>query len=157
MPLACTDAAGGVIGNQLFIAGGIGREEDEYPILSTLQIYDFTTRTWRMGAPLPYGHYGGYGIVVIDTKLYLVSQRVFGVTETLVYDVQSNTWTEQQGPPYQDLRSQCINVFAHNDRIVTVNANGVAFQRGSGSDHWSPFDFDLPEKTYGAAGSIVFG
>ena len=157
MPFACTDAAGGVLGNQLFIAGGIGREEDEYPILSTLQIYDFTTRTWRMGAPLPYGHYGGYGIVVIDTKLYLVSQRVFGVTETLVYDVQSNTWTEQQGPPYQDLRSQCINAFAHNGRIVTVNANGVAFQRGSGSDHWSPFDFDLPEKTYGAAGSIVFG
>ena len=44
MPFACTDAAGGVLGNQLFIAGGIGREEDEYPILSTLQIYDFTTR-----------------------------------------------------------------------------------------------------------------
>ena len=153
MPHPCMAAASGIIGNELFIAGGLG-VGNEY--LSTLQIYDFTTRMWRLGVPLPHSTRCASGVVT-DGKLYLVESKYSVFQSMMVYDVQSNTWTEQQGPPYQDLPSQCINAFAHNGRIVTVNANGVAFQRGSGSDHWSPFDFDLPEKTYGAAGSIVFG
>ena len=50
MPRACANAASGVIGNQLFVAGGRGVNNEH---LSTLQIYDFTTRMWRLGEPLP--------------------------------------------------------------------------------------------------------
>ena len=162
MPLACTDAAGGVIGNQLFIAGGIGREEDEYPILSTLQIYDFTTRTWRMGAPLPYGHCGAYGIVLDDGKsLYLVPSRVSTVQRTLVYDVQSNTWSEQEqyeDPPYEPGHN-VMHAFAHEGRIVAARDSGWAYHRasGTGSD-WSRFDLDVePGIINGVAGSVLLG
>ena len=55
MPYACALAISGVIGNELFVAGGIGNNFD----LSTLQIYDFTLRTWRLGAPLPHTQWGG--------------------------------------------------------------------------------------------------
>ena len=48
MPHACVWAGSGVIGNELFIAGGTGISE-----LNTLQIYDIAARTWRLGAPLP--------------------------------------------------------------------------------------------------------
>ena len=155
MPHACANAASGVIGNELFIAGGIG-SGDEY--LSTLQIYDFTARTWRLGAPLPHTLYGGYGIVVGDGKLYLVSSRLSEVQYVLMYDVQSNTWTEQSLPPLEG--GNLMHAFAHNGRIVAVNTNCTAYHRGTGSDpDWHPFDPDVTRGAfYGAlAGSVLLG
>ena len=155
MPFACTDAAGGVIGNQLFIAGGIGREEDEYPILSTLQIYDFTTRMWRLGEPLPQAKNCGCGVVT-DGKLYLVESKYSVFQSMMVYDVQSNTWTEQQGPPNQD--RIMMNAFSHNGRIVAVNMNRTAFQCGSGDPDWPRFELDVvPGIIEGVAGSVILG
>ena len=132
MPYACALAISGVIGNELFVAGGIGNNFD----LSTLQIYDFTTQTWRMGAPLPHTQCGECGVVVDDGS-YILSLDPAGTRRMLVYDVQSNTWTEQQGPPAG--RTLVINAFAHNGRIVALNEAGSAFQRGTGSDR-SRFD-----------------
>ena len=157
MPHASTMAASGVIGNELFIAGGRGVGNQRY--LSTLQIYDFTTRTWRLGAPLPHALRGACGVVV-DGKLYLVSTRLSVRRSTLVYDVQSNTWDQQIPPPYapaEDLHA--MYAFTHNGRIVVVYANGTAFHRGSGSDpDWYPFDLGVTSgPDHGVAGSIILG
>ena len=95
MPHVTAIPASGVVGNELFIAGG--RDKWHQP-QSTLQIYNFTTRTWRLGAALPRAQDNACGIVVGDGKLYLVSLKYSSCL--MVYDVQSNTWTELPGPPY---------------------------------------------------------
>ena len=153
MPHACAFATSGVIGNELFIAGGRGAGDRP---LSTLQIYDFTTRMWRLGPTLPHAVYGAWGVVVGDGKLYLV-RRPGSVFHMLVYDVQSNTWSNQLKPPYQGAGVNVTYAFAHKGRIVAVHTNGCAFQRGVGSD-WSEFDLDMaPGITRGVAASILFG
>ena len=150
MPYACALAISGVIGNELFVAGGIGNNFD----LSTLQIYDFTARTWRLGAPLPHTQWGECGVVVDDGKLYLV--RIPGTTRRMmVYDVQSNTWTDLVRPPWQEC--YVMHAFAHNGRIVVVYANGTAFHRGTGSE-WSRFDLaDVRAGENAVAGSVILG
>ncbi len=174
MPHACANAASGVIGNELFIAGGLG-VGNEY--LSTLQIYDFTARTWRLGVPLPQATHSGCGVVT-DGKLYLVESKYSVFQSMMVYDVQSNTWTEQQGPPNQNAHGApppqqgyggggygappphriMMNAFAHNGRVVTVNMNRTAFQRGSGDPDWSRFELDVvPGIIEGVAGSVILG
>ena len=157
MPHACANAASGVIGNELFVAGG---RSVAYEDISTLQIYDFTARTWRLGAPLPHALYGGYGIVLGDGKLYLVSSSLSEVQCMLMYDVQSNTWDQQIPPPYapaEDLHA--MYAFTHNGRIVVVYANGTAFHRGTGSDpDWYPFDLGVTSgPDNGVSGSVILG
>ena len=92
MPHACVWAASGVIGNELFIAGGTGISE-----LNTLQIYDIAARTWRLGAPLPIQIPGSKQPrgVVVDGKLFVFTRRV---QRTLVYDPLYNMWTEEACP-----------------------------------------------------------
>ena len=158
MPRACVYAASGVIGNQLFIAGGIGHEEDEadeYPKLTTLQIYDFTARTWHLGPPLPKAVQSAYGLVV-DNKLYVFSS----IEDSFqVYDVQSNTWTEQIPPPCDFGRA--THAFAHKGSIVAVYSSGSVYQGETGSDqnNWSRIHLDVaPGAVYGAlAGSVLLG
>ena len=155
MPVACAMAASGVIGNELFVAGG----DDGNGNLSTLQIYDLTTKLWRLGAPLPHALRGACGVVV-DGKLYLVSTRVSNVRSTLVYDVQSNTWDQQIPPPYEGHDVHVMHAFTHNGRIVAVNSSGSAFHRGTGSglDYWSRFDLNVTSGVdHGVAGSVVLG
>ena len=171
MPHACSLAASGIIGNELFVAGGrvwhtvngVGHSED----LSTLQIYDFTTRTWRLGAPLPRRRCGACGIVV-DGKLYLVSSKLSdlyydGQSSTMVYDVQSNTWTELPDPPLSRFGACTLHAFAHNGRIVAFNQSGSAFQLGTHGG-WYRFDLDVAPailQSYigrnGVAGSVILG
>ena len=74
----------------------------------------------------------------------------------MVYDVQSNTWTEQQGPPYERTAG-VFSAFAHNDRIVALNEAGSAFQRGTDSG-WSRFDLaDVGAGENALAGSVLLG
>ena len=165
MPHACARAASGVIGNELFIAGGRGVGTED---LSTLQIYDITARSWRLGAALPRTECGAWGIVG-DGKLYLVSRPGQGQTRSiLVYDVQSNTWRvdipHPHGdipPPYGQPRG-AMHAFAHKGRIVVVKTSSRASHRGPGSDvsdaNWYPFDLDMaPGVDHGVAGSVLLG
>ena len=159
MPQASSIAASGVIGNELFVAGG----RDDGNNISTLQIYDITARTWRLGAPLPRALYGAWGVVVGDGKLYVVSSRLSEVQCMLMYDVQSNTWTEQSLPP-QESGAQyggLMYAFAHKGSIVVMYSSGLVFHRGTGSDpnNWSLFNLDVAsDAVYGAlAGSVLLG
>ena len=184
MPHACAYAASGVIGNQLFIAGGLtvhnlNALSQSNRALSTLQIYDFAARTWREGAELPHAHvmYGACGIVVGDGKLYLVSTKTHNMQ---VYDVQSNTWTGLGAPPFGLLDTSCLamHAFAHEGRIVVVNARGEALDRrpGTGTEipgymvpapRWHQFDLDMvlgifhgrfeSSNFYGVAESVILG
>ena len=153
MPHASRMAASGVIGNELFVAGGYGVDN---LALSTLQIYDISARTWRLGAPLPHALYGGPGIV-LDGKLYLVP-RPGTMRSMFVYDVQSNTWSNQPKPACRGAVVDVKYAFAHKGRIVAVNSTGSALQLGTGSD-WSRFDLDVGPAILhtGYEGSAVAG
>ena len=137
MPHACANAASGVIGNELFIAGG-AREghapygADNAVATRTLQIYDITTRTWRFGALVPYLCYWTKGVVV-DDKLF-----VFGTADPrhgmLAYDPQSDTWSEEAVPFNGIVEHAC----AHKGRVVVFLRNSMAFERGA-DGAWSRF------------------
>ena len=125
---ACVWAASGVIGSELFIADGEG--------LTTLQIYDIATRTWRVGAPPQGWSNPGSGArktkgVVVDGKLFLFSSRL---ESPLVYDPQSNTWSEEAVPEIHG--SSVLHACAHEGRVVVFLWNGKAFERAAGGS-WS--------------------
>ena len=125
MPYAPMCAASGVIGNQLFIAGGMLRCTDK-----TLQIYDIATRTWRLGAPLPQRSSTAHHIV-LDGKLHLI-ELIF----TLVYDPQSDTWTEETVPPSFEY---LVHACAHDGRILAFLDNGTVLARATDGS-WSPYE-----------------
>ena len=159
MPHACANAASGVIGNELFIAGG-AREghapygADNAVATRTLQIYDITTRTWRFGALLPYQCYWETGVVV-DEKLF-----VFRTADPrhgmLAYDPQSDTWSEEAVPFVGIVEHAC----AHTGRVVVFLRNGTAFERAA-DGAWSPFSYGLREEDsryeYATSGSVLLG
>ena len=132
MPHACRMAASGVIGNELFIAGG----DNVSSQLRVVQIYDIATRTWRVGAPPQGWSNPGSGArktkgVVVDGKLFLFSSRL---QSPLVYDPQSNTWTEEAVPEIHG--TSVLHACAHEGRVVVVLWNGEAFERAADGS-WS--------------------
>ena len=154
MPHACAWATSGVIGNELFVAGG--RYDGNN--LSTLQIYDMTARTWRLGAPLPHALSGAYGIVV-HGKLYLVSSRWSTgggrwLVRWLVYDVQSNTWTEQTPRPNRLASDGAMHAFVDNDLIVSVHRHNLTFYHGTWN---SGLGLGTPGIAHGVGGSVILG
>ena len=133
MPRVCCYGASGVIGNELFIASGMSGSES-----NTLQIYDTAARTWRLGAPIPVVHTLGSGSgarkpkgVVVDGKLFLFSSRL---QSPLVYEPQSNTWTEEAVPEIHG--TSVLHACAHEGRVVVVLWNGEAFERAADGS-WS--------------------
>ena len=127
MPHAATMAASGIIGNQLFVAGGYQ--------LRTLQVYDIATRTWSLRAQLPEARaYGTHG-VVLDGKLFLIHQHF----RTLVYDPQADTWTmETYDTPWNwDGNEHQFHACVHKGHIVVFVADGSAFRRAADGSWFS--------------------
>ena len=122
-------AASGVIGNELFIAGGYDMQQGHLRMLQILQVYDIATRTWRVGAPPPENPGIANGVVA-DGKLFLIRSP----ESTLVYDPQSNTWSEEAVPEIHG--SSVWHACAHEGRVVVFLWNGKAFERAAGGS-WS--------------------
>ena len=115
MPHAMMPHASGIIGNRLFIAGGMGswQSDPEGMLRNALLIYDIPTRTWQFGPPLPVEDHSDMPLhaVVVDGKLFVL----FGDRSTLVYDPHSESWTEEAAPPNRDIYAHsCV----HNGRLV---------------------------------------
>ena len=162
MPRVCCYGASGVIGNELFIAGGFNFSRGD---LATLQIYDIAARTWRLGPPLPdeLTRSGTQQLqcVVLDGKLFVVPSRGESI---LVYEPESNSWAEEPGFPGYPEMGRTVRAFAHGGRLVVFQRNGAAFWRTSDGVTWLrhvPAD-PLPEElgqshSYLAAGSLLLG
>ena len=139
----CVWAASGVIGSELFIVQGEG--------VTTLQIYDIATRTWRVGAPPPENLGIAIGVVA-DGKLFLIRSP----QSTLVYDPQSTTWTEE-APPSGD--ESVLHACAHEGRVFAFRRDGAAYSRATDGS-WSlctrAMDRENPPSTC-VSGSVLLG
>ena len=122
LPFGCCDASSGIIGDQLLIAGGDGT-------YTTLQIFDFTTGSWRVGPPLPQGLYNTPS-VVSEEKLFLLAQNII-----MIYDPRSDAWTQERLPFYGIWECACV----HNGRIIAFLHNGSAYERDPGGSSWSAY------------------
>ena len=153
MPHACTWAASGVIGNQLFIAGGDDATEQGSP---TLQIYDIASRTWRMGASLPDSRASYSMGYVVDGKLCVMN--VYGAGKPVfVYDPQSNTWTEEAPAPSALSRARFACV--HDGRLVVYQENGTVVARATDGS-WFPYAHVEPQRSWSyksVSGSVLLG
>ena len=162
MPEVCCYGASGVIGNELFIAGGFNFSAGD---LTTLQIYDIAARTWRLGPPLPdertrSGTSQLHG-VVLDGKLFVVPSRG---EPMMVYEPESNSWTEEPEFPGYPEMGRIVHAFAHGGRLVVFPENGAAFWRTSDGVTWlrhvpaDPLPGELGQShSCLAAGSLLLG
>ena len=163
MPYSCMCQASGVIGNQLFIAGGCGSGAT---YAHRLQIYDTAARTWRLGAPLPVS-FSSTTAVVLDGKFHVFFVSMPGLYGSmLVYDPQSNTWTEETVPwPSHDfgtLERRVINACTHNGRIIVFLNRGDAAHARAADGSWSLYELAdrLQSEAYWgsyALGSVIIG
>jgi hypothetical protein len=117
-----------VIGGKLYVAGGslavtIGGPTGQS---DALQIYDFQTKTWSFGPPLPHPQLdNGASGCAHGSKLYVVG----GIRELLedstldvvIYDVTTETWTE--GPPLPAPRLMHTTL-VYQGRVVVIGGGG---------------------------------
>jgi N-acetylneuraminic acid mutarotase len=109
--------AGGVLGGQFYVAGGL---DDRGLGTANLDAYDPATNTWRARAPLPTA---GPAIgTVLGSKLFVIvgfgSER-----RAYAYDPATNTWKARAAPTWD------------HAAVVRVTLDGVAHLLAVGGQH----------------------
>jgi Kelch motif len=74
MRLARGAAAGAVVGDRLYVAGGTTEYGNENRPVASLEIYDFSSRRWLPGPAMPTPRHH-FGVGVIDGRLYFAGGR----------------------------------------------------------------------------------
>jgi hypothetical protein len=74
MRVARGAAAGAVVGDRLYVAGGTTRFGNENEPIPSFEIYDFDRRHWSRGPDMPTPRHH-FGIGVVDGKLYFAGGR----------------------------------------------------------------------------------
>jgi len=101
----------------------------------TLQIYNFTTKTWRSGAAPPYRCDYAKGVVVAGKLFVVTNGRMLPV-----YDPQSNAWNGRlRILPIYDNNPGVTSVCAHNGRFVVLSA-GTALELANDGYEWSDYE-----------------
>jgi len=159
LPVGCNCASSGVIGDLLLIAGGSGEARGK------LQIFDFTTGQWRMGPLVPDVCRDNVPGLVLEDKLFMPPGSFSQSQGMLIYDPQSDAWTEEPLPFDGTFGSACACV--HYGRIILFHHNGSAYERAPDGS-WSAYScthehardaLEGPEKGWGTTRveSILLG
>ena len=67
-------AAGAVVGDRLYIAGGTTRFGNENEPIDSLEIYDFDSHRWLRGPPMPTPRHH-FGVGLVDGRLFFAGGR----------------------------------------------------------------------------------
>ena len=128
MPSAVSNFVGGVIGNKLYVAGGL-RWVGGWRIASDeLQVFDFETRTWSLGPDLPGPRYYGAGCVC-DGRLYVVGGKdeTRNLTRTVIVfspegkDGYVAGWSQVKSLPEFRYYHSCCN---YKGKLVVFGGEG---------------------------------
>ena len=99
----------------------------------------------------------------IDGKLFVISTVVDSSKDLLVYDPQSNSWTEEAPPPTVTNPDDGVNVWitvnsacAHKNRLVVFLSSGRAFERANDGS-WSPLEFAAALSDDDLVESVILG
>ena len=92
-----------------------------------------------MGAALPQPRPRAIGVVA-DGKLFVIDNRWGSSKDLLVYDPESNTWTEAPRPPVANPDDeQVTSACAHKGRLVVLLSDGTACERANDGS-WYPYE-----------------
>jgi N-acetylneuraminic acid mutarotase len=162
-PDAVGEAGYGVIGDKLYVTGGIGGSwATGFTLVTTTQVYDFATNTWSQAAADPYTISGTDA--VLDGKLYQIGGLSTQTRETSdivsVYDPSTNTWSEAASYPIGVILQACgaiagtLYCAGGNNASSAVTADAYAYTPGDTS--WHQIE-SLPISLASAAFSVANG
>lgn len=114
-PTPVTDVGGVLIGEEIYIPGGLGA--DGSPV-DVLEIYDPRHNTWSTGAPLP-EPLSAYAIADFEGKLYLFGgwDGKNAVGDVWVYDPAEDVWESGVSSAVTFSHARAVSM---TDRIVVV-------------------------------------
>lgn len=123
-PYPVSNFAAGVIGSSLYVAGGLCWGSNGWRMPSdTLQVFDFGTRTWSLGPPMPAARYYGAGCACLG-KLYIVGGKDASrqlTREVYVFDAASGEWSRGLKLPFDRYYHSCIE---HRGKLVVFGGEG---------------------------------
>jgi N-acetylneuraminic acid mutarotase len=156
------------IGDKLYMVDGGAQPynvDDPPPPLPRLEIFDFQTRTWSLGAPPPVG-VNHTGAAVVGGKIYLAGGRLADEASSDVfaeYDPASDRWQRLPGLPEGKISS--LGVVAAEGRVVIFGGDDeknwedgdgfvspTAWAYDPGTERWSRLpDLQVERHAFAAA------
>jgi N-acetylneuraminic acid mutarotase len=161
-PVAVAEPGYGVIGDKLYVTGGVGGTWSSLSIVTETQVYDMATGTWSTAAANPYA-IGGTD-VVLDGELYQIgglSLATFEDSDVVsVYDPSVGTWSEVASYPVGVSAVSCGasdgTLYCAGGDNESGTALTAAYDYTPGSTGWQPID-SLPLGLAGSAFSVADG
>ena len=169
LPTAVVSPGYGVIGSRLFVVGGVCTDDEAHAehygggrmshYTARLQIFDITTRTWSLGAPLDALRdrlEEPQSAAVFHGRLYVFCRRVLGSGSDAViracpihaycFDPRSNSWSELPALPVGSgtLLAACV----HDGRLVVVRtlSGGVSGFPAHEADRPAGFHYEWDDR-----------
>jgi len=89
-PIAVTDATAGLVGEKIFVPGGL--DANNHPV-SALEVYNPRTDSWEEASPLPVA-LSGYALVPFEGKLFIFGGKTGQgySAQVFMYDPASDAW-----------------------------------------------------------------
>lgn len=158
-PLAVYSAAAALLGERLYIPGGMLASGQ---MVDTLEVYDLRRDRWEHAAPLP-EPLAEYALTAFEGRLYLFGGRTNGAISdrVYVYDPTTDTWS--QGGQLPSPRFGAAAAALESSILVVGGSSGTApltetlayypARRSNGEDTWEV----LPPLPAGGAGASAAG
>jgi DNA-binding CsgD family transcriptional regulator/N-acetylneuraminic acid mutarotase len=153
-PTPVTDVKGALIGEKIYVPGGL--TEDGIPT-DILEIYDPRTDTWEVGASLP-NAVSAYALADFEGQLYLFGgwDGEGALADVIVYDPVDDEWRD--GTPMEiarydggavSLADKIVVLGGRNEEGALKEAQAYFPSRdGNGESPWEQFP-PLPEAIFG--------
>jgi len=161
-PVAVAEPGYGVIGDKLYVTGGVGGTWTSLSIVTETQVYDMATGTWSTAAANPYT-IGGTD-VALGGELYQIGGLSLSTFEdsgiVSVYDPSTNTWSELAAYPAGVISASCGaidgSLYCAGGDNESGTALSAAYKYTPGGTSWQPLA-SLPIGLAGSAYSVADG